>query len=97
MIGPLNGTRKTAWLCAAVFSIIQSSQTFADTLYESARSAQIGIDAEGPIPWAGSIVAGDVYTGVVFELPSPAVTTKIGSHFVRRQFDEDSFFAQSFD
>jgi hypothetical protein len=67
----------------------------ADTLYESASLGTTGLDySSGSLPVIGHVISPLVYTGVVFELPSPAVTTRVGGHFVRREtFDSDFFGA----
>jgi hypothetical protein len=65
----------------------------AESVYESASLGAIGYTyLEGTVPWRGSVINPDVYTGVVFELAAPVTTTRIGGHFVRRQIASADFF-----
>ncbi|MEX2317236.1 MAG: hypothetical protein WD669_08795 [Pirellulales bacterium] len=67
----------------------------ADVLFESGTLGPTGIfisEIGGGTAPGGAVVSASVFNGVRFEITQPAITTRIGGHFIAEPPLADSFF-----
>jgi hypothetical protein len=85
---------KLQLMCAGLVFLFPAIAT-ADVIFESGTLGPTGLtfdDFGGTTEPSGSYVSDFAFTGVRFELTQPAVTTRVGGHFVIDPGHDDSFF-----